>query len=77
MSTMNQVVKQLQARRKQGERELEKLSLAIKALTSLKGTSVAANAGIKRKPKFSAAGIARIRAAQKARWAKIKAAQKK
>jgi hypothetical protein len=74
MTTLNQVVQQLQARRRQTEHELEKLSLAIKALTSLEGTS---EPTIRRKPKFSAAGIARIRAAQKARWAKIKAAQKK
>jgi hypothetical protein len=74
---MNQVVKHLQACRKQSERELEKLSLAITALTSLDGKSVTANAGIRRKPKFSAAARGRIAAAQRARWAKIKAAQKK
>jgi hypothetical protein len=72
---MNQVVKQLQARRKQSERELEKLNLAIKALTSLDGKTIA-NAGIRRKPKFTAAGLARIAAAQRARWAKIKALKK-
>jgi len=77
MSTMNQIVKQLQARRKQSERELEKLNLAIKALAFLEGNSVPTNAGIRRKPKFSAAARGRIAAAQRARWAKIKAAQKK
>jgi hypothetical protein len=77
MSTMNQVVKQLQAQRKQSERELEKLSLAIKALTSLDGNLAAANVGIRRKPKFSAAARERIAAAQRARWRKIKAAQRK
>jgi len=77
MSTVSQVVHQLQVRRRQSEREIEKLNLAIKALTSLDGRSVTANLGIRRKPKFTAAGIARIRAAQKARWAKIKAAAKR
>jgi hypothetical protein len=70
---MTQVVYQLQVQRRLTERELEKLNLAIKALMSLEGTSAPT---IRRKPKFTAAGIARIRAAQKARWAKIKAAQK-
>jgi hypothetical protein len=70
---MTQVVHQLQVQRRLTERELGKLNLAIKALTSLEGTSAPT---IRRKPKFTAAGIARIRAAQKARWAKIKAAQK-
>jgi hypothetical protein len=74
---MNQIVKQLQARRKHSERELEKLNLAIKALAFLEGNSVATNAGIRRKPKFSAAARGRIAAAQRARWAKIKAAQKR
>jgi hypothetical protein len=75
MSTMNQVVRQLQAQRKQSEQQLEKLNLAIRALTSVEGTSV--SAGIRRKPHFSAAARERIAAAQRARWKKIKAAQKK
>ena len=75
MPTISDVVHQLETQRKLTQRELEKLNLAIRALTSLEGKS--GSAGIRRKPKFSAAGIARIRAAQKARWAKIKAAQKK
>ena len=77
MSTINQVVQQLQIRRKQTERELARLDLAIRALASLHGGSARGGLVARRKPKFSAAGIARIRAAQKARWAKIKAAQKK
>jgi hypothetical protein len=64
----------LQARRRQTEQELEKLNLAIKALDSLEGTS---EPTVRRKPKFSKAGLARIAAAQRKRWAKIKAAQKK
>ncbi len=77
MSVINQVVHQLETQRKLTQRELEKLNLAIKALTSLEGESVGASAGIRRKPKFTKAGLARIAAAQRARWRRIKAAQKK
>jgi hypothetical protein len=77
MSSMNQVVQQLQAQRKRTAHELEKLNLAIKALTSLDGTGAMLNVAVRRKPKFSAAARARIAAAQRARWAKIRAAQKK
>jgi hypothetical protein len=62
----------LQAKRRQTEHELEKLNLAIKALTG--GTSITT---VRRKPKFSKAGLANIAAAQRRRWAKIKAGQKK
>jgi hypothetical protein len=71
---MNQVVHQLQSQRKRAERELEKLKLAIKALTSLEGTAAPA---VRRKPVFTKAGLARIAAAQRARWKKLKAAQNK
>jgi hypothetical protein len=77
MSKMTQVVHQLHAQRKRAELELEKLNLAIRALSSLEGESVAATAGIRRKPHFSAAARERIAAAQRARWRKLKAAQKK
>jgi len=77
MPTINQVVQQLQTRRTRAEQELEKLNLAIRALTSLHGTAGSLRMAIRRKPKFSAAARARIAAAQRARWAKIKAAQKK
>lgn len=77
MSDLNQVVHQLQTQRKRAELELEKLKLAIKALTSLEGTSATATTGIRRKPHFSAAARERIAAAQRARWKKLKAAQKK
>jgi hypothetical protein len=77
MSSMNQVVQQLHAQRKRAEQELEKLNLAIRALTSIEGTAGLSKLSIRRKPRFSAAARARIAAAQRARWAKIKAAQKK
>ncbi len=77
MSSMNQVVQQLHAQRRRAEQELEKLNLAIRALTSIDGTAGLSKLTIRRKPRFSAAARARIAAAQRARWAKIKAAQRK
>ena len=77
MSSINQVVQQLQIQRKRAEQELEKLNLALKALSSLGGGIASAKLVTRRKPKFSAAARERIAAAQRARWAKIKAAQKK
>jgi hypothetical protein len=76
MSGIKQVVHQLKVQRTSAEHQLEKLDLAIKALTSLDGKSAPIKGVVRRKPKFTAAGIARIRAAQKARWAKIKAVKK-
>jgi len=77
MSTINEVVHQLQTQRKRTEMELEKLNLAIKALASLNGKPEAATAGISRKPRFSRTTRARMAAAQRARWAKVKAKKKK
>lgn len=74
MSDIKQVVRQLQSQRRRTEQELEKLKLAIKALTSLDG-SASGNMTTKRKPKFSAAARARIAAAQRARWAKLRKAK--
>jgi hypothetical protein len=77
MSSINKVVQQLQIQRQRTEEELEKLNLALKALSSLDGGIAVAGSGIRRKPRFSAAARERIAAAQRARWAKIKAAQKR
>jgi hypothetical protein len=74
---MTQVVHQLHAQRKRAELQLEKLNLAIKALTGFEGESVASTVGMRRKPHFSVAARERIAAAQRARWKKLKAAQKK
>ncbi len=76
MSKLNRVVQQLHAQRKHALAEVEKLEMAIRALTSLGGAS-AGGLTVRRKPRFSAAARARIAAAQRARWAKIRAAQKK
>lgn len=72
MATLNQVVHHLQANRRHAEQELEKIDRAIKALTSLGGTS---GPVARRKPKFTKAGLARIAAAQRKRWKKLKAAK--
>jgi hypothetical protein len=77
MSSINKVVQQLQIQRKRTEQELEKLNLALQALSSLNGGTAVAGFATRRKPKFSAAARERIAAAQRARWAKIKAAQKR
>ena len=77
MSSINKVVQQLQIQRKRAEQELEKLDLALRALSSIHGGSLADGLITRRKPKFSAAARERIAAAQRARWAKIKAAQKR
>jgi hypothetical protein len=74
MPITTQIIHQLKAQRSQAERELEKLNLAIRALTGIEG---AATLSIRRKPKFTKAGLARISAAQKARWRKLKAAANK
>jgi hypothetical protein len=56
--------------------KIEKLQKKLNHLHGVKATASAVKRGRKR-TKFSAAGIARIRAAQKARWAKIHAARGK
>jgi hypothetical protein len=70
MATLNQVVHQLQAKRRQTEQELEKINQAVRALASLGGTS---EPTVRRKPKFTKAGLERIAAAQRKRWKKLKA----
>jgi len=74
MSTTAQIVNPLRPQRSQAEREIEKLNLAIKALT---GIEVSSTMSVRRKPKFSKAGLARIAAAQRKRWRKIKEAKGK
>jgi DNA-binding transcriptional regulator YdaS (Cro superfamily) len=54
----------------------EKIVSLQKKLADLLGAPVAPLAQQKKKRTISAAGIARIRAAQKARWAKVKGANK-
>jgi len=51
--------------------QLGKIDVAARALGGIRS-----GASARRKPKFTKAGLARIAAAQRARWAKLKAAQK-
>ena len=60
------VVQQLQKERDQAARTVEQLDAALAALTGVSGKRT----GIRRK--ISAAGRARIAAAQRARWAKVR-----
>ena len=75
MSSMTQVAHQLQAQRKKAQQQVEKLDLAIRALSSFGSRS--GGMTFKRKPRFSAAARARIAEAQRARWTKLRAALKK
>lgn len=65
--TIKAALNQLKAERKHLEGQLKRVDAAIVGLASLNGHSA------KGKGKLSAAGRARIVAAQKKRWAKIKA----
>jgi hypothetical protein len=65
-ATLNSVLSTLEQERSQIATQLQSLS---KALAALRGT---ANTGDSRRGTMSAAGRARIAAAQRARWAKVK-----
>ena len=74
MFAIDQAIRQLQDRKQQAEREIQKLNLAINALRQLDGNATAPTANAKRG--LSVAARRKIGAAQKARWAKIKAGKK-
>ena len=67
MSNVNAVLKQLQQERSRVSADLERIKRALAALNSKNLPS---------KRKLSASAIARIRAAQRARWAKWRKANK-
>jgi hypothetical protein len=73
MAGIGDTIRQLESELQRVQGEASKISDALKALKGVAGKSRAAAPA---KRKISAAGIARIRAAQKARWAKVRAAQK-
>jgi hypothetical protein len=79
MSSISQIVSELQTQRKQAEAELGKIDAAISALQGLGAKSAASGsrAGGPRRRIMSAAARKRIADAQRARWAKWKAKQKK
>jgi len=74
MSALSQIIHKLDAERKRRSQEIARVDAAIKALG---GVAMGVSVVKRRKPQFSKAGLARIAAAQRARWAKIKAAHKK
>jgi hypothetical protein len=76
MSAITQTIRQVQVRRNQTQRELEKLSLAIKALEQLE-QHAAVTETAKPKRTLSLAARRKIARFQKARWAKLKAAKRK
>ena len=76
MSTINETIKQLESQRSTAEKEVAALTAAINALTGLSTgatPTIATPVATAKKPTMSAAGRARLAAAQKARWAKINA----
>jgi len=65
----------LESIKQQVKEEIEKLSQVLRLLEG--GTNhQATSTGVRKKRKLSAAGRARIAAAQRARWAKIRAGKK-
>jgi hypothetical protein len=73
MADYTDAVKLLQQHRQDLVAELGRIDTAVRALGGIRSN----RATTRRKPKFTKAGLARIAAAQRARWKKIKAAQKK
>lgn len=73
MGNYHDAVRLLVERRRMLAEQLGKMDTAVRVLGSIgvKGATM------RRKPKFSKAGLERIAAAQRKRWAKIKAARKK
>jgi len=75
MSITNLTPKQLRQAANLKE-QIEKLQAQLNQLQGTKAVAVIVPAGKNTKKKISAAGIARIKAAQKARWAAIKGVAK-
>lgn len=78
MSTIGQTISQLVAERARMAKEVAGLDAAIAALRKLGGGTAKAPAAksVAKKGGMSAAGRARIVAAQKKRWAKVRAGKK-
>jgi hypothetical protein len=69
MAIFGDAVKALQTRRQSLLKEMGKIDMAVKALGGIRLSDTTT----RRKPKFTKAGLARIAAAQRARWKKLKA----
>jgi hypothetical protein len=67
------IIAQLKAERDKAAQQVNALDTAIRALSGLTSTRGTAT---KPRRRISAQGLARIRAAQRARWAKVKSQQK-
>jgi hypothetical protein len=75
---MQQIRKALSTELKRLEAQRVNVRTAMKALSDLpagRGQLSTSSVTIRRKPKFTRAGLERIAAAQRARWAKVKAAR--
>jgi hypothetical protein len=75
---MQQIRKALSTELKRLETQRINVRTAMKALGDLpvgRGQPSTSSVTIRRKPKFTRAGLERIAAAQRARWAKVKAAR--
>lgn len=70
MANLAALQRQLQQERSRLTAQLDCVNQALRALTGAAGS-------LRRRGKMSAAGIARIRAAQKARWAKWRKTHKR
>jgi hypothetical protein len=70
------VIAALQTEATKLKKQLDTVLHALRLLSGTKGKSKSKTGPIKRR-RMSAAGKARIAAAQKARWAKVRAAKKK
>jgi hypothetical protein len=77
MSNINQLTSSQLRKAASLKEQIAKLEKQLAGLLGSAPSTSAAKAAPKKKGGMSAAGRARIAAAQKARWAKIKAAKKK
>jgi hypothetical protein len=75
---LQQIRKVLSTELKSLDARRAKLEMAVRALGGVRvgGGKPLKTAVVRRKPKFTKAGLARIAAAQRARWAKLKAGKK-
>lgn len=78
MASLNQVISQLEAKRKEAQRQVERLDSAISALRGVNGGgNVKKSASARPRRVLSVAARRRIAAAQRARWARFKQQQQK
>ena len=71
MSKLQSILRSLTKERNAAQQQIERLEAAIESLGSL-NHKPKATAGRRKRRKMSAAGRARIAAAQRARWAKLR-----